>query len=240
MVRNLIGFFGSGRKTASSTTLVRLHDVVKSYENSAGQFDALKGINFEVARGEFVAVMGPSGSGKSTLLHIVGCLDQVTAGDYFLDGLDVGRQTHKILSKLRSQKLGFVFQQSNLLPRLSAVENVELQLIYQGVGEEEARARALATLSMVGLEDRADHFPNMISGGEQQRVAIARALSAQPDLLLADEPTGSLDRQTGGAIIEEMKSMNRENGQTILMVTHDHEVAQMAQRIVHMRDGQIE
>jgi putative ABC transport system ATP-binding protein len=221
-------------------TIIGLDNVHKVYDTGAVKVPALRGVSLTVLSGEFVAVMGASGSGKSTLMNIIGCLDHATNGTYLFDGKDVSRLNRRELAQIRNRKLGFVFQGFNLLKRHTAAENVELPLLYAGLSARERRQRALETLKLVGLEDRALHLPNQLSGGQQQRVAIARALVNQPQILLADEPTGNLDSRTGEEILREFEHINRDQGQTIVMVTHDADIAAHAGRQVTMRDGLIE
>jgi putative ABC transport system ATP-binding protein len=217
--------------------IIQVQDVLKVYDTGAVQVPALRGVSLTVSRGEFVAVMGASGSGKSTLMNILGCLDRPTRGAYWLDGEDVSKLNRYELARVRNRKLGFIFQGFNLLKRHTALENVELPLLYAGVPARQRRQRALAKLQLVGLEERAHHLPNQLSGGQQQRVAIARALVNDPCILLADEPTGNLDSATSEEILAEFQRLHQELGQTIVMVTHEPEVAEHAQRIIVIRDG---
>jgi putative ABC transport system ATP-binding protein len=221
------------------TALIALRDVHKDYDTGEVKVQALRGVSLEMDRGEFVAIMGASGSGKSTLMNIIGCLDRPTSGSYRFDGEDVGRMSRNQLARLRNKKLGFVFQGFNLLKRHSAVENVELPLIYAGASASQRRRRAMEMLKLVGLENRASHLPNQLSGGQQQRVAIARALVNEPQVILADEPTGNLDSKTSEEILAEFQRLNHEFGQTIILVTHEHDVAAHASRLVLVRDGQV-
>jgi putative ABC transport system ATP-binding protein len=219
--------------------VLALDDVCKTYDTGSVQVHALRGVSFQVCPGELVAVMGASGSGKSTLLNILGCLDHPTSGTYHFEGQDVSRLSRKQLAHIRGRGLGFVFQGFNLLKRHSAVENVEMPLLYAGVPARKRRERALEMLRRVGLGDRAFHLPNQLSGGQQQRVAIARALVNRPQLVLADEPTGNLDTATGLEILAELRRLNRDQGQTVVLVTHDPNIAGQADRQVVMRDGRI-
>jgi ABC-type lipoprotein export system ATPase subunit len=219
--------------------VVALENVSKTYDTGEVKVPALRGVSLSVAAGEFVAIVGASGSGKSTLMNIIGCLDRPTAGTYRFDGQDVSRLDRAARAHLRNRKIGFVFQGFNLLRRQSALENVELPLLYAGLSVRERRRRALEMLAQVGLVERARHTPNQLSGGQQQRVAIARALVNRPQLLLADEPTGNLDTQTSNEILGVFDRLNREHGQTILLVTHEPDVAAHAARVVTVRDGRI-
>jgi putative ABC transport system ATP-binding protein len=219
--------------------IIALEGIHKVYQTGAVQVHALRGVSLAVGTGEFVAVIGASGSGKSTLMNVLGCLDQPTSGVYRFDGQDVGRLSRTARAHLRNRKLGFVFQGFNLLKRQSAAQNVELPLLYGGVGAKERRSRALELLALVGLAERADHRPSQLSGGQQQRVAIARALANRPQVLLADEPTGNLDSKTGAEILTEFQRLNRDQGQTIILVTHDPGIAAYARRVVTVRDGVI-
>lgn len=200
---------------------------------------ALQNINLEICRGEFVAVMGASGSGKSTLMNILGCLDRPTTGEYYLEDQNVGTLSPDELAHIRNRKIGFVFQGFNLLPRTSALENVELPMMYNGLSPKEMRRRALEVLSMVGLEKRLSHTPNQLSGGQQQRVAVARALANRPSLLLADEPTGNLDSQTSAEIMELFQNLNAEKTITIVLVTHEVDIAAYTERQLQFRDGRL-
>lgn len=218
--------------------VVRLTRVTKIYPQGEQQVNALKDVSLTVRRGEFVAIMGPSGSGKSTCLHILGCLDTPTRGEYLLEGASIEVLSKNELAEIRNRKLGFVFQGFNLLARTTAIENVELPMIYGKVSSSARRKKALAALAMVGLADRANHFNNQLSGGEQQRVAIARALVNDPALILADEPTGNLDSKTSDEIMNIFKELNNE-GITIILVTHDSDVAACSRRVISFLDGQI-
>lgn len=220
--------------------LVALSNVRRVYGAGEAAVAALAGVDLTVASGEFVALMGPSGSGKSTCMNVIGCLDTPTAGSYRLAGVEVTRLDADGRALLRRYVIGFVFQGFHLLPRLTALENVELPLLYQGVAKRERRARALAALREVGLAGREHHRPSELSGGQQQRVAIARAIVTRPQLLLADEPTGNLDSARSHEIMRLLDALNRTTGVTIVMVTHEPEMAEYAQRIVHFRDGRIE
>ena len=227
------------QNSAPSKPVIRLENVHKTYNLGEIQVQALRGVSLEVREGEFVAVMGPSGSGKSTVMNILGCLDRPTRGRYYLDGIDVSGMSKTELARIRNRKLGFVFQQFNLLSRTSALENVELPTVYAGVGPEERAKRAMESLTRVGLADRAGHHPSQLSGGQQQRVAIARALVNRPAILLADEPTGNLDSRTSVEIMQILQTLNEEQGLTIVIVTHEHDIAQYATRALEFRDGKL-
>jgi putative ABC transport system ATP-binding protein len=218
-----------------------VRDLVKIYVVGEVEVRALRGISLEVERGEFLAVTGPSGSGKSTLMHILGCLDRPTSGQYVLDGSDVSRMSKDQLAEVRNKKIGFVFQGFNLLARTTALDNVELPLLYSGERMRAAERRKLAmdALAAVGLADRAHHLPNQLSGGQQQRVAVARALISSPSILLADEPTGNLDTRTGIEVMGIFQRLNRERGITVLLITHDRDIAEYGHRIISCRDGVI-
>lgn len=220
--------------------VVRAVGLTRCYEMGDSFVDALRGVNLTVARGEFVALVGPSGSGKSTVLNLIGGLDRPTSGEVWINGTELSGSDERILTRHRRQHVGFVFQSFNLLPRLTAEENVALPLMFSGVPEGERLARARVLLERVGLGPRLAHRPTQLSSGEQQRVAIARALVGQPALLLADEPTGNLDTTTGAEIMALLKELNQERGLTLLVVTHDPEVAAFADRVVRLRDGRVE
>jgi putative ABC transport system ATP-binding protein len=221
--------------------LLRVQDLVKTYQVGDVAVRALRGVTLEVEKGEFVAVVGPSGSGKSTFMHILGCLDRPTSGEYWLEDRDVSRLNDDDLSAIRNRQIGFVFQGFNLLARTSAVENVELPLLYgpAKVGAAERRKRASAALQAVGLADRAEHHPNQLSGGQQQRVAIARALLNNPSILFADEPTGNLDSRTSVEVMDIFQRLKDERGITIVLITHEQQVAEYGSRIIAFKDGQI-
>jgi putative ABC transport system ATP-binding protein len=217
--------------------MITLQDISKVYPMGKRELTVLRGITLDIEQGELVAIMGPSGSGKSTLLNLIGCLDKPTYGKYYLEGRELSRLSSGELAGIRGKKLGFVFQTFNLLPRLSALANVELGMRYAGGVD---RQRVIGALTKVGLFDRANHRPTELSGGEQQRVAIARALVKNPPLILADEPTGNLDSRSGEEIISILTSLHAEHGTTLVMVTHDTNIAHHCQRIVHLKDGQVE
>ena len=219
--------------------MIHMRNITKTYHMGENVVHALRGLDLDIANGEFVAIMGPSGSGKSTLMNIIGCLDLPSGGAYHLDGLDVSDMTDDQQARVRNKHIGFVFQQFNLLPRTSALKQVALPLMYGGVGRGERMDRAAAALQAVGLGDRMDHRPDELSGGQQQRVAIARALATDPGIILADEPTGALDTQSGEEILNIFESLNGQ-GITVIVVTHDPEVAQRAHRTIWIRDGLIQ
>jgi putative ABC transport system ATP-binding protein len=218
--------------------LIDIRDITKVYVMGEEKVQALAGVSLGVERGEYVAIMGPSGSGKSTLMNLIGCLDTPTSGSYILNGKEVARMTDDELAAIRNQEIGFVFQTFNLLPRTSALQQVELPLVYGGLSRKDRRDRAVQALSAVGLQDRMNHQPNEMSGGQRQRVAIARALINNPSILLADEPTGNLDSQTGYEIMALFDELNS-RGNTIVLVTHEEDIAAHARRIVRLRDGKI-
>ena len=218
--------------------IIVTRELAKVYHLEGYQVHALRGVSVSIARGEFVAVMGPSGSGKSTFMNLLGCLDTPSTGDYFLAGEQVSRLTGDALAATRNRRIGFVFQNFNLLPRTSAQENVELPLLYCGIPAAERRRRALQRLADVGLAERAHHHPAQLSGGQQQRVAIARALINDPVLILADEPTGALDTQTSCEVMALLQQLNR-GGMTVVLVTHEHDIARFAGRIIGFRDGRV-
>ncbi len=219
--------------------MIELKNIIKEYQMGTQTVHALRGVDVTIADGEFVAIMGPSGSGKSTLMNIIGCLDLPTSGTYRLDDLDVSHMSNDEQARVRNRHIGFVFQQFNLLPRTSALKQVALPLMYAGVGRSERTEMARAALTAVGLGERLDHRPDELSGGQQQRVAIARALATRPGILLADEPTGALDTQSGEEILRIFADLNAQ-GITIIVVTHDPEVAERAQRTIWIRDGRIQ
>ncbi|MBS4773757.1 MAG: ABC transporter ATP-binding protein [Proteobacteria bacterium] len=218
--------------------MIELKNIHKSYPLGDRELEILKGINLTIEQGEFVAIMGPSGSGKSTLMNILGCLDKPSKGQYLLDGKRVEKMTSDELAEVRNQKIGFVFQGFNLLSRISALENVELPMIYAGIGEEERTGRAKAALEKVGLKNRMNHQPNQLSGGQQQRVAIARAIVNDAPIIFADEPTGNLDTKMSVEIMDLFTKLNQELGRTIILVTHEEDIARYAQRIIKIVDGE--
>jgi putative ABC transport system ATP-binding protein len=217
--------------------MITITDLTKTYRMGDVEVQALKGVSVQIERGEFVAIMGASGSGKSTLMNMIGCLDVPTSGSYVLDGEEVAMLTSDVLAEVRARKLGFVFQQYMLLPRQNALRNVEMPMIYRGVSVRERHQRAEIALSIVGMGTRMHHLPRELSGGQQQRVAIARALVGSPAVLLADEPTGALDSTTSVEVMELFQRLNCEQGLTVVLVTHEHDVAMYARRILTMRDG---
>jgi putative ABC transport system ATP-binding protein len=221
------------------SAVIRIHDLTREYRMGSERILALQGVTLEIRRNEYVAIMGPSGSGKSTMMNVLGCLDTPSAGEYWLNGEEISRFTDDALARVRNREIGFVFQTFNLLPRATALHNVELPLVYAGVHARERRERAGAALERVGLAERMHHRPNELSGGQRQRVAIARALVNQPSILLADEPTGNLDSVTSEEIMEVFAALHAA-GQTVIMVTHEADIAARAQRIVVLRDGRIE
>lgn len=220
-------------------TLLNLKNVWKIYTMGDVEVPALRGLNFKVKEGEFVAIMGPSGSGKSTAMNMIGVLDVPTRGKITLEGDDISEMEESNLAQIRGQKIGFIFQQFNLIPTLTALENIMLPMVFQDTTREERRERATKLLQMVGLGDRLDHKPTELSGGQQQRVAIARSLSNDPDIVLADEPTGNLDSKTGESVMDFLCKLNFEEGKTIIMVTHDKDIADNAERIEFLKDGKI-
>ena len=218
--------------------MIVMRNMVKVYKNGKLEIRALDGVSLTVVKGEFIAVAGPSGSGKSTLMQIIGCIDPPTEGEYILDGQDVLKHSEDDLAEIRNQKIGFVFQKFNLLPKFDALTNVEIPLIYRGEDRKVSREKAIKVLKAVGLGDRVHHRPNELSGGQQQRVAIARALAGNPPLILADEPTGNLDSRAGREIMDIFNELNQ-SGQTLVIITHDPGVAQIAGRIIYLQDGRI-
>lgn len=223
---------------AAASAVIRVEEVHKYYDLGETRVHALRGVSVDIGRGEFVAIMGASGSGKSTFMNILGCLDRPSAGRYLLEGTDVSQHDKRALALIRNQKIGFVFQGFNLLARTTALENTELPTLYTKIDKAEREKRAAEALAMVGLAERAQHFPSQMSGGQQQRVAIARALVNRPSILLADEPTGNLDSRTSVEIMEIFQHLN-DKGLTIVLVTHEHDIAQFAKRVLVFRDGKI-
>lgn len=222
-----------------SEPVIRIRDLTRHYVMGTETVQALRGVSLDIARNEYVAIMGPSGSGKSTMMNMIGCLDTPTSGEYWLNGQEVSQLTDDQLARVRNKEIGFVFQTFNLLPRATSLHNVELPLVYAGISAKERRARASAALGRVGLGNRMDHRPNELSGGQRQRVAIARALVNEPSILLADEPTGNLDSTTSEEIMNVFSELHRQ-GQTIIMVTHEADIAAHAERTVVLRDGKVE
>ena len=218
--------------------IITVDNINKTYKNGSLELQVLKNISFKVDKGEFLAIMGSSGSGKSTMMNILGCLDNQYEGRYILDGIDISKSTENELSEIRNKKIGFIFQSFNLLPRLTALENVELPLVYSSIPKEERHERANELLEMVGLKDRTHHRPNELSGGQRQRVAIARALVNDPSIILADEPTGNLDSKSEGEIIEILQKLNK-MGKTIVIVTHEPSIGEIAERKIVFKDGEI-
>lgn len=219
--------------------IIRMEGLVKVYDTGEIQVEALKTIDLTIHKGEFIAIMGASGSGKSTLMNIIGCLDRPTEGHYYLEGVDVMEKSDNELSAVRNRQIGFVFQSFNLISRTSALKNVELPMVYGRIGAEERKERALELLKNVGLEDRAHHMPNELSGGQKQRVAIARALANKPQIILADEPTGNLDSQSSVEIMDIFAMLNRQEGNTVIIVTHERDIAEFTDRIITFKDGRV-
>jgi len=219
--------------------IIRTIGLARDYTMGAETVRALRGVDLEIARNDYVAIMGPSGSGKSTMMNLIGCLDTPTAGQYWLNGVEVSQMSEDELARVRNREIGFVFQTFNLLPRATAQHNVELPLVYSGVSSRERKERAAEALRSVGLQDRMTHRPNELSGGQRQRVAIARALVTRPSIILADEPTGNLDSQTSEEIMKVFTELHEHQGQTIIMVTHEHDIAEHAARVVTLHDGLI-
>jgi putative ABC transport system ATP-binding protein len=221
----------------SDEPIIRTIGLKREYTMGSEIVRALRGVDLSIARNEYCAIMGPSGSGKSTMMNLIGCLDTPTDGQYWLNGQEVSKMTDDELARVRNREIGFVFQTFNLLPRATALHNVELPLVYSGINAKERKERAAAALESVSLGNRMDHKPNELSGGQRQRVAIARALVTEPSIILADEPTGNLDSQTSEEIMKVFQELNENRGQTIVMVTHEHDIAAHAQRVVTLRDG---
>lgn len=221
-----------------SSALIKIEDMYKIYKMGDSEVRALDGVNLEIYPNEFVSIIGPSGSGKSTLMNMIGCLDTPTSGKYYIDGIETSKMRDDQLADIRNQKIGFIFQSYNLLPKLTVLENVELPLIYMGKGRSERHRLAMQAIEMVGLAGREHHRPNQLSGGQQQRVAIARALANRPPLILADEPTGALDSKTGKEILQMIKDIHQA-GNTVILITHDQQIAQTAKRIIKIQDGKI-
>jgi len=219
--------------------IISLKNLYKSYFRGKNELKILDGIDLEIKRGEYVAILGPSGSGKSTLMNVIGCIDEKTKGTYILDGVSVDKLEEDKLTEIRNKKIGFVFQSFNLIPKYSAIYNVQVPLIFRGMSNDETRVIAEKYLDRVGILDRKDHRPNELSGGQQQRVAIARALVTDPEIILADEPTGNLDSKSGIETLKILKELNS-MGKTVIIITHDEDTAKQAGRIIHLRDGKIE
>lgn len=220
------------------TPLIEFRNIYKIYKMGDSEVHAIDGISMSIYKGEFVAIVGPSGSGKSTCMNIIGCLDVPTSGEYLLDGKDVGHMNDNELAAIRNKKLGFIFQQYNLIPKLNVRQNVELPLLYAGLSEKEQTERALLSLDKVGLKDKAKNLPSQLSGGQQQRVSIARALAGDPSIILADEPTGALDSKTGRDVLEFLKKLHKE-GNTIVLITHDNSIASQSERVIRVADGRV-
>ncbi|MBF2409553.1 ABC transporter ATP-binding protein [Listeria innocua] len=218
--------------------MIQLFNISKSYQMGENTTKALDDISLQISEGEFLAIIGPSGSGKSTLMNILGILDKATVGEYYLNKKNLMRVSDRKISKIRNRKIGFIFQQFNLMPRLTAFENVELPLVYRGVGKAVRKRVVLKSLERVGLLDKKKHLPAQLSGGQQQRIAIARAIAGSPEIILADEPTGALDSKTGEEVMSLLKEIHRE-GNTLIMITHDQEIAQQAERIIEIKDGKL-
>ena len=218
--------------------LIEFKDIYKIYKMGDNEVHAIDGISLTVEKGEFLAIVGQSGSGKSTCMNIIGCLDVPTSGQYFLDGKDVSHMTDDEQAEIRNKKLGFIFQQYNLIPKLTVLQNVELPLLYAGLSDKEQTERAMISLERVGLADKAKNMPSQLSGGQQQRVSIARALAGDPSIILADEPTGALDSKTGKEVLEFLKKLHKE-GNTIVLITHDNTIAAQAERVVRIQDGKV-
>ena len=225
-------------QTSNASVVIDVRKAVKKYGSGESAIYALAGVDLKIYAGEYVAIMGPSGSGKSTLMNMLGALDIMTSGQYFLDGIEISSMDENALSVVRGRKIGFIFQSFNLIPRTTALANVELPMAYQGIKSAERKKRALAALQVVGLTDRVSHEPTELSGGQQQRVAVARALATRPSLLLADEPTGALDSKSTEDLLDLFDQINAA-GRTVVVITHEHDVAQRAKRVIRMRDGKI-
>ena len=240
LLRAVAAVGGQDSKGTAMAAIIEIKDLVKDFHLGEVPVNVLKGISFEIERGDFVSIMGPSGSGKSTLMNILGCLDKPTSGSYILDGISVGKLNRDQLAEIRNKKIGFVFQQFNLLARTSATENVELPLMYTDMPARERHERAMKALLAVGLAVREDHQPSQLSGGQQQRVAIARSLVNDPSIILADEPTGALDSRIGIEIMAIFQRLNREEGITMIVVTHDPDIASYSNRNLHFKDGRLQ